>query len=107
MGDFMHQHPANPVQLPNSPGELGAVLATMGTLLESVVNTLPLAVIALDDTGLVRLWSLGAERMFGYSVAEVIGRPLRTIPQGAEPGAERSRFAGTQRDVQGLRVRRR
>jgi DNA-binding CsgD family transcriptional regulator len=44
--------------------------------------------------------------MFGFTVEEVLGRPLQTIPPGAEPGAERAR-ASTERDLHGLRLRRR
>src|SRR5689334_14944066 len=32
-------------------------------------------VIRLDDTGHVRTWHEGAERLFGYSAQEIIGRP--------------------------------
>ena len=44
----------------------------------------PLAVIALDKAAVVRLWSRGAERMFGWSQDEVLGKPLPTVPPELE-----------------------
>lgn len=37
------------------------------------------AVIASDDNGHIRFWSPGAERVFGYSAAEALGRSLDII----------------------------
>jgi PAS domain S-box-containing protein len=37
------------------------------------------AVIFADPDGLIRLWNAGAEAMFGYSAAEVLGRSLELI----------------------------
>ncbi|MBZ5592745.1 MAG: PAS domain S-box protein [Acidobacteriia bacterium] len=48
--------------------------------LHAVVESSPLAIIALDGEGHVRMWNRSAERMFGWTEAEVIGRPNPTIP---------------------------
>jgi PAS domain S-box-containing protein len=48
--------------------------------LHAVVDSSPLAIIALDGEGRVRMWNRSAERMFGWTEAEVIGRPNPTIP---------------------------
>lgn len=44
--------------------------------LSALVNALPLAIIVLDSTGLVRQWSPSAATMFGWEVAELIGNEL-------------------------------
>ncbi|WP_166636932.1 putative bifunctional diguanylate cyclase/phosphodiesterase [Cognatilysobacter terrigena] len=50
----------------DSPGLLSALLESMGDY----------AVILIDPDGIVRLWSVGAERLFGYSADEMCGRPV-------------------------------
>jgi PAS domain S-box-containing protein len=37
------------------------------------------AVVASDREGVIRFWNLGAERIFGYSAAEVLGQSLDLI----------------------------
>ena len=51
-----------------------------GQAFEAVVQASPLAIIALDRSGRVRIWSRGAEQMFGWSREEVAGQPLPTVP---------------------------
>jgi|GEM_PF-2491969 len=43
--------------------------------MESLVKASPLAIITFDVRGVVLRWNAGAERMFGWSAAEVVGRP--------------------------------
>lgn len=45
-----------------------------GKFLETLLDALPFGVVALDHTGLIRLWSRGAQRILGWSEEEVIGR---------------------------------
>ena len=49
-------------------------------LVKAVVQASPEAITALDSEGLVRMWNPGAERLFGWSAEEVLGRPLPYIP---------------------------
>lgn len=49
-------------------------------LRQTLIRSAPLAIFSLDPSGLVVFWSPGAERMFGYSESEAIGRRLPTIP---------------------------
>jgi PAS domain S-box-containing protein len=49
-------------------------------LVKAVVQASPVAVAALDADGLVRMWNPAAERLFGWSEAETLGRPLPTVP---------------------------
>jgi len=52
--------------------------------LRTLVQASPLAIIALDLKGRVSSWNPAAKHIFGWSQAEVIGRPLPTIPAGQE-----------------------
>ena len=56
--------------------------------LRTLVQASPLAIIALDLKGRVISWNPAAERMFGWSQAEVMGRPLPTIPPGQEEASQ-------------------
>ena len=35
--------------------------------------------IAFDSEGIIRIWNLGAERIFGYTADEAVGRSLDII----------------------------
>lgn len=51
-----------------------------------VVQNAPVAIYALDEVSEhVTLWNPAAERLFGWSTAEVLGRPLPTIPETERP----------------------
>jgi PAS domain S-box-containing protein len=48
--------------------------------LRALVEASPLAIIAFDAEGKVASWHGGAERLFGWTSAEVVGRPLDHVP---------------------------
>jgi PAS domain S-box-containing protein len=48
--------------------------------LQTLVDASPLAIYTLDAEGRVRTWNHAAERMFGWSAAEVIGHDLPSVP---------------------------
>lgn len=48
--------------------------------LQTLIQAAPVAILALDDKGLVTLWNPGAERIFGWTAAEALGRPNPIIP---------------------------
>lgn len=48
--------------------------------LEAVVEASPLAIFSFDCDGLIQSWSLGAQRLFGWSEQEVLGRDFPFIP---------------------------
>ena len=55
---------------------LSAVLA------EAILSARSDAIIAADRDGIIRFWNPGAERLFGYSRDEALGRSLDlTIPE--------------------------
>lgn len=53
--------------------ELGEVNSRLHGLLDAATQV---AIVSTDVRGFVRSFNVGAERMFGYSAAEVIGRPV-------------------------------
>ncbi|MDO9532468.1 MAG: PAS domain S-box protein, partial [Deltaproteobacteria bacterium] len=66
--------------------------------LRTLVQASPLAIIALDLKGRVISWNPAAERMFGWSQDEVLGRALPTIPKEEEKAfnvLRQSNFQGT------------
>jgi PAS domain S-box-containing protein len=44
-----------------------------------VLDSAPDAFVTLDSDGVIRTWNHAAERMFGWSAAEAIGEPMRTL----------------------------
>ena len=53
--------------------------------LEALVDAASLAICTLDAHALVRSWNRGAERMFGVSAADAIGRFLHNISDAMRP----------------------
>jgi PAS domain S-box-containing protein len=48
--------------------------------LQAIVRASPVAVIAIAPDGIVNMWNPAAERVFGWSEEEVIGRPVPFVP---------------------------
>jgi PAS domain S-box-containing protein len=55
-------------------------LADLNRRLAAVIDASPLAIIGLDLQGNVQGWSRAAEQIFGWSLEEVRGKPLPTVP---------------------------
>jgi two-component system sensor kinase FixL len=47
--------------------------------LTSILETVPDAMIVIDDHGLIQSFSLAAERLFGYRAAEIIGKNVKIL----------------------------
>jgi two-component system sensor kinase FixL len=47
--------------------------------LRSILDTVPEAMIVIDDKGLMHSFSSAAERMFGYSASEVVGQNVKLL----------------------------
>ena len=58
--------------------------------LRVVMRDAPLAVFVLDDDANVVHWNPAAERMFRWSAAEVLGKPLPFVPEEERAGFEAS-----------------
>lgn len=53
--------------------------------LASIVESSDDAIVSKDLNGIIRTWNSGAERVFGYSAGEVIGKPVTILfPPGRE-----------------------
>jgi PAS domain S-box-containing protein len=48
-------------------------------LCQHIVDNTQEAIIFADREGMIRLWNAGAETIFGYRAAEVLGQPLELI----------------------------
>ncbi|USQ94482.1 PAS domain-containing sensor histidine kinase [Caulobacter sp. RL271] len=58
--------------------------------LQSILSTVPDAMIVIDDHGLILSFSAAAERLFGYAEADVVGRNVRMLM----PSPDRERHDG-------------
>ncbi|HUI10181.1 MAG TPA: PAS domain S-box protein, partial [Bacteroidota bacterium] len=52
--------------------------------LKSIIDSMPVAVLALDQDQVVRAWNPAAERMFGWCAADIIGKPYPLVPPHKE-----------------------
>ena len=50
-----------------------------GKLLRQIVDVVPRAIVVTDATGIIRLWSDAAQRLYGWSEGDVLGRPIFEI----------------------------
>ncbi|HWA47327.1 MAG TPA: PAS domain S-box protein [Dongiaceae bacterium] len=55
------------------------VAEEQATRLESMINAIPDAIITIDERGLIRFFSVAAERMFQYKADEVIGQNVKIL----------------------------
>ena len=67
--------------------------------LRAVVESAPLAIIVLDSQGIVRQWNVAAERLFGWSAAEIIGFPYPIVPPEAVAEVARMRDASARGEL--------
>src|SRR5215472_14813254 len=57
-------------------------------LLASVVESSDDAILAKDPYGIIQTWNRGAERLYGYKAAEVIGRSAMLLLPAERAGEE-------------------
>jgi two-component system cell cycle sensor histidine kinase/response regulator CckA len=62
-----------------------AALREANLAFEAVVMASPLAIIVIDSDAKVTRWNPAAERLFGWSAAEIVGKPTPIVPPGEEP----------------------
>ncbi|MFL5384688.1 MAG: PAS domain-containing protein [Longimicrobiaceae bacterium] len=67
-----------------------------GALLRGALDSLPLAVAAMDLDGSVLLWNRAARRLLGWSEEELAGRPNPALPDELLPMLDAVRAAGTE-----------
>jgi two-component system sensor kinase FixL len=59
--------------------------AAAADILAAIVESSDDAIIAKDLRGIVVSWNRGAERMYGYAAAEIVGRPLSVLIPPDQP----------------------
>ncbi|MBN2429680.1 MAG: PAS domain S-box protein [Deltaproteobacteria bacterium] len=48
----------------------------------AMIATSPMAIFSIDLAGRVATWNASAEKMFGWTSEEIVGRPLPIVPEG-------------------------
>lgn len=61
-----------------------ASLRQSNQTLQALIQAAPLAIITLDQRSRVTMWNEAAAHIFGWQEAEVLGRPLPLVPEGAQ-----------------------
>jgi len=59
--------------------------------LESIINTSPLAIITTDLDGNVTLWSREAEKIFGWTQEELVGKTIPYFPENVNENSDEIR----------------
>jgi len=49
--------------------------------LSAIIQASPAAIVLMDPDGTVRMWNAAAERIFGWTEQEALGRPFVAVPQ--------------------------
>ena len=92
LGDSLYTNPANLIDV-SFFAVLGPIIGEIGNRLlqesedasyrqaqlQSVLDTVPEAMVVIDERGLMRSFSTTAERLFGWSAAEVIGKNVSVL----------------------------
>ena len=55
--------------------------------IRAIIDKAPDGIITIDETGLIETFNPAAERLFGYSVEEAVGKPMRELAPGLYPDA--------------------
>ena len=66
------------MQQPDAPAQ-SDLTASESALLRSILETVPDAMIVIDERGTVQFFSSAAERLFGYAASEVSGQNVRML----------------------------
>jgi len=92
LGNRLHADPADLIDV-LSFAVLGPILGFVGdrlsresedaryrqAQLQSILDTVPEAMIVIDENGIMRSFSVAAERLFGWAAAEVIGKNVSSL----------------------------
>jgi two-component system sensor kinase FixL len=46
---------------------------------QSILDTVPDAMVVIDERGIIRSFSLAAERLFGYTTADALGKNIKLL----------------------------
>ncbi|HLL74176.1 MAG TPA: PAS domain S-box protein [Pyrinomonadaceae bacterium] len=76
--------------------EMQSALEALGRsnrTLQAIIEASPLAIVTLDEAAVVRSWNPAAERTFGWTEEEIVGRPLPTVPEELQEEVARNHAA--------------
>jgi PAS domain S-box-containing protein len=73
-------------------------------MLQTLVDASPLAIVVLGEDSRVLIWSPAAERMFGWTTAEAVGKVVPFVPE-SDIGAVSAQIPGRQAAVERRRRR--
>ncbi len=76
-------------------------LAGLQELFRTVIEASPVPIAAVDLEGSVLVWNNAAQRVFGWSAGEVLGRPVPIVTEKAQAGLQALRGEG----ITGLEIR--
>ena len=85
------QGPAKSAPARNSSFAVPLASVAEQELLSATVTGSPTALVVADLNGIALLWNPAAERLFGWSAAEVVGRPLHLIEFSSRGESHRPR----------------
>src|ERR1700730_18718856 len=66
--------------------ERTAALLEQISLISSIFHAVPYGMMTLTNEGIVTSWNAGAERLFGYSASEIIGKSAGVLVAGGGKG---------------------
>ena len=73
------QEPPPAVAHPDSPGAGVQELELRAAYLQSILDTVPDAMVVIDEVGVIERFNAAAERLFGYSAPDVAGQNVRIL----------------------------
>jgi len=53
--------------------------------IESLFSSSPAPIVAIDSNNLVTAWNPAAERLFGWTSLEMLGKPYSLVPKEGDP----------------------
>ena len=65
--------------------EAEAAMRRSSEIMQAVINSAPVAIVAVDSNGIVTTWNPAAERTFGWKASEVLGRPYVLADSATDP----------------------
>jgi PAS domain S-box-containing protein len=69
--------------------EAAAEISRINAKLQALLDSSPLPVFSLDPAGRIETWNRAAERVFGYTEADAIGREFAMLPENARSDFDR------------------
>jgi len=73
---------------------------------QTIINSSPLAIYTRDCAGIVTAWNPAAERLFGWRAEEIVGHPMKNVPQDRSQALRDRVLAGeTIMDFESVRLR--